>query len=155
MPLTFSTLAQAPYVVGAGSGSGDTALPKWIGDLYLSATLNSSSGTNSVTLTTGAPYYYLTRLLVEFLPTCTTSGGGIVGVTFTDSAFGIVGAGHVWCPASFTASTSIIAPVLLESGAGYSWHASSPNSTLTVQLTAALTGGSVRVAVNGGLTALA
>lgn len=133
-------------------GSGDLVVPERKPVLYTATTLNTASGTTPVLLLTGTPYYYLTRLLVSVDPNCTMTGGGMISATFTDSVFGTVGQIRFYAPASFTApSIATVAPIL-ESGTGYYFNSTSSGSTLTVALNTALTGGSVRLAVNYGLT---
>ena len=133
-------------------GSNDLIVPDRKPILYASVVLNTASGTTPVTLITGSPYYYITRLLVSIDPTCTTSGGGIVAVNFTDSAFGLIGSARGYCPASFTAPTMAIASTIVESGTGYYFNSTTVGSTLSVALNQALTAGSYRVAINYGLT---
>lgn len=155
MALTYSTLPQSPYVVGVGAGSGDVALPNWIGDLYAPATINSASGTTPITLITGAPGYFLTRLFVEVDASCTLATAAMTTVNFTDTNSGmVVGQYRVWIPASFTAPTSPTGPQLASSGTGYWYRSKTANSTLAVSISNALTAGTIRVAVNGGITAI-
>jgi len=133
-------------------GSNDVIVPERKPVLYSATTLNTASGTTPVTLFTGSPYYYLTRLLVSVDPNCTTSGGGMISATFTDSAFGIVGQIRFYAPGSFTAPTIATPSVVLESGTGYYFNSTTSGSTLSVALNNPLTGGSVRLAVNYGFT---
>ncbi|WP_109477705.1 hypothetical protein [Paraburkholderia sp. C35] len=140
--------ADSPLSIAA-VGSGGIILPNFVGDLYAAASLNTASPT---TLITGAPGYYLTRLLVEVLPNCAMSGGGILGIIFSDSVQGQCGAYQCYVPATFNAPSQVQGSLLAESGAGYFFRSLTPGSVLSVSLTGALTSGSVRVAVNGGLT---
>lgn len=133
-------------------GSGDVVSPERKPILYTSVILNAASGTTPVTLITGSPYYYITRLLVSIDPTCTTTGGGIVAVTFTDSAFGLIGSARGYCPAAFTAPTIATPSTIVESGFGYFFNSTTAGSTLSVALNTALTAGSYRLAINYGLT---
>lgn len=135
-------------------GNNDVPLPERKPTLYTSAILTPASGTTPVTLFTGSPYYYITRLLVSFDPNCTISGGAVVAITFTDSSYGIVGSARVWCPNTFTSPTSAQPSTIVESGFGYFFNSTTAGSTLSIALSATLGAGAIRAAVNYGLTSL-
>jgi hypothetical protein len=138
----------------SSTGSGDEPIPAFVGDSYTSTVLSSASGTSPVTLQTGAPGYYVTRLQVSFDPTCTLAVAGMVTVTFTDSVAGVIGQARAWIPAAFVAPTVPVQMLLAQSGAGYFFRSKSATSTLSVALSVALTAGSIRVAINGGTTSI-
>jgi hypothetical protein len=150
-----NSIQQGPYVQACSMGSNNEPLPNWIGDLYVPVTLNSSSGTTPVAMITGAPGYYLTRLFVEVDATCTLASGGMQTINFTDTGSGlIVGQYRVYIPGTFTAPTVPTGPQLASSGTGYFYRSLTASSTLTISLSAALTGGTIRVAINGGVTSI-
>ncbi len=123
-----------------------------IGDLYSPVTLNTASGTTAQLLVTGAPGYVLTRLFVEVDASCTQAAGGMNTINFTDTGSGmIVGQYRVYIPAAFTPPTAPTGPQLASSGTGYWFRARTALSTCTVALTTALTGGTIRCAVNYAL----
>lgn len=133
-------------------GSGDVALPGRQPTKYSSAILTSANGTSSTTLFTGAPYYYITRLLVSFDPNCTITNGAIVAINFTDSVYGLIGSARIWCPNTFNSPTLAQPSTIVESGTGYFFHSTAPNSTLSIALDSTLTSGAIRAAVNYGFT---
>ena len=142
----------SPYVTDQAIGSGGVILPRWVGDAYASATINAAQGTTPVTLITGAPGYYVTRLLVEVLPNATMTSAGMVNVTFSDSVLGTLGQLPVYLPATFTAPTVPTVATPQETGSGFLVRSKNSGSTLSVSVNNALSGGSIRVAVNYGLT---
>jgi hypothetical protein len=136
-------------------GSGNAPLPNWVGDVYSAATLNSTTGTTPQVLLTGAPGYYLTRLFVEVDASCTIASAGMVTINFTDTGSGmVVGQYRVFIPATFVAPTVPTGPQLASSGTGYWYRSLTTASSVEVSVSVALTGGTIRCAINGGTTAI-
>jgi len=127
-------------------------LPNVIGDAYNAGIINAAQGTNPITLLTGNPGYILTRLFVEVDASCTMSSGGMVSINFIDTISGKnVGQYRAYIPATFTPPSVPTGPQLASTGAGYWFRSLNPNSSLQVSLNSALTGGTIRCAVNYAL----
>jgi hypothetical protein len=138
-------------VEAGGIGSNQQVIPALIGNRYSSTILTIANGTTPVTLVTGAPYYFITRELVEVQVNCTTSSATTITVAFTDSVDGILGEYIFWCPTTFAAPTVPTGPQLASTGAGFYYVAKTVGSSLQVSLSSSIIGGSVRVAVNCGI----
>jgi len=135
-------------------GSGDTEYPNYVGNNVSTVIINAASGTGSQTLLTGAPGYYITRFYVTVDPNCTTGTAGMGEITATDSVAGVIGRTRVYLSASFLVSSTAAQPSLISSSdAGFFYISKNANSTVTVQISQALTGtGIIRVSANWGTT---
>jgi hypothetical protein len=139
-----------PQVVDNWVASGGLVIPASIGNQYVSATLNSASGTNSSTLITGAPGYYITQMGFQCDPIATLSAAGMETITLTDSSFGTVSQFRIYIPSAAGAPT--VPTIIRQVNEGpFVWNNKTANSVLSIALGTALTAGSIRVFVRYGL----
>jgi hypothetical protein len=142
--------AGMPQVANQNVGSNGLVIPASVGSAYVSATLNSASGTTSTNLITGAPGYYIAQIGFQCDPTATMSAGGMETVTFTDSVSGTVAQFRVYIPASAAAPT--VPTIIRQTNEGpFVWNNKTANSILSVALGTALTAGTIRVFVRYGI----
>lgn len=145
-----NSAAQGSFVQNTMNGSGALILPATAGNQYVSATLNSASGTTPVTLLTGAPGYYISQLGFQCDPTATMTGGGIETISFTDSASNMVAQFRIYVPAS--AASPTVPTIIRQVNEGpFVWNNKTANSVLSIALGTALTAGTIRVFVRYGL----
>jgi len=127
-------------------------LPNIIGDAYSAGIINAAQGTTPITLLTGNPGYIVTRLFVEVDASCVMASGGMVSINFVDTVSGQnVGQYRAYIPATFNPPSVPTGPQLASTGAGYYFRSLNPNSSLQVSVNNALTGGTIRCAVNYAL----
>lgn len=132
-------------------GSGDLLMPFHVGNQYAAATLNSASGTGATTLITGAPGYIITELGFQVDPISTASGGATINVRFVDSSFGLFANFLVYVPATVT--LPVVSTTIRQVNQGpFVWNNKVANSTCAVNLSTAVTAGSVRCFVRYALT---
>ena len=132
-------------------GDSDIVYPNRIGNLYSPATINSGTGTGSLTLVTGNPGYYITELGYHADVTCTLASAGMISITFMDSSSGTVANFRLYVPAAVTAPGYATTIRQVNQGP-FVWSSKVASSTLSVSINTALTAGSIRCFVRYGTT---
>ena len=138
---------------GFKTSNNNILIPDYVANEHTSAILTSTNGTTPLTLLTGAPFYYVGRMIIKVDPNCTVSGGALQTITIADSSSGQLLQYRVWIPNTFTSPTSPVAGIETQT-TNYFFDSKVATSTLTVTLGTALTSGSIRVAINYGFTAI-
>lgn len=144
-----------PYgVPSVFTGSGDHAIPAYVGNKLNTVILSAASGTTPIASFTGDPYYYITRFYVTVDPICTTASQGMVEVHAIDSSLGIIGRTRIFLPSAVNPNQLNVLPSLVTtSDFGFFFLSPNANSTVSIAMDTALTGsGIIRVTTNYGLT---
>lgn len=135
------------------SGTPQQALGQFVATKFAAATLNSTDGTNPETMLTAPAdkYIFITGIQITIDPTATIGSAGMVNIIVSDSVSGNLATLRAYIPATPAAPT--VPTVVREtSSPGAFWAATTKGSSITAQVSVALTNASVRVSFHYGLT---